>query len=148
MTSEVRIPTVKALAAILDDAGRLLVQCDTRESFYRLPGGSIELGETAALTVVRELQEEFRIRVVVGSLMAVVENRFQAAGQLHHEIALVHRATIASAPTLETRFVHLAHNDIQLVWRELGGLGQRLVPIGLEAILQAPRSDLVHLVCG
>ncbi len=143
------MPTAKALAAILDDAGRLLVQCDIRESFYRLPGGSIEMGETAALTVTRELQEEFGIRVFVGSLVAVVENRFQAAGRLHHEVALVHRASIEAAfMTPETRFLHLEHNDIQLVWRELQGLGARLVPNGLEEVLRTPRLDLVHLVCG
>lgn len=143
------MPTAKALAAILNDAGGLLVQCDTHESFYRLPGGSIEMGETAELTVIRELQEEFGIRVFVEGLVAVVENRFQAAGALCHEVALVHRASIEPAfMTPETRFLHLEHNDIQLVWRELRFLGARLVPNGLQEVLQTPRLDLVHLVCG
>ncbi|BCG60801.1 hypothetical protein PUR_42260 [Paenibacillus sp. URB8-2] len=46
---------------------RFLVQCDTDESFYRFPGGSIEFGETASEAIVRELLEGFDLTVSVGT---------------------------------------------------------------------------------
>jgi 8-oxo-dGTP diphosphatase len=142
-------PLVKAVAAILDNAAQILVQCDLEESFYRLPGGTVELGETAASAVTRELREEYGIPALVGPLRVVVENRFVAAGRLCHELVLVHQVSIEPFFSASARqFAHAEDESIQLVWRKLDRLGPMLVPSGLDRILQARADCPVHLIVG
>lgn len=54
-----------AVAAILDDHGRLLLhrRGDEVEELWSFPGGSLDIGESAAEAVVREVQEELGIEV-------------------------------------------------------------------------------------
>jgi len=142
-----RNPVVKALAAIVDSDGRTLVQCDLGESFYRLPGGNVEFGESAAAAVVRELKEEYLLPIVAGRLLTVIENQFVAENRQHHEVALVHLAWFdASFSSRTGPFVHVEHTSIQLVWRDLGSSGSGLVPKGLHGVLQSPPSHPVHLM--
>jgi ADP-ribose pyrophosphatase YjhB (NUDIX family) len=55
-----------------DDKTKVLVQCDLEESFYRLPGGSLEFGETAADAIKWELFEEFELQLNIGELACVI----------------------------------------------------------------------------
>jgi ADP-ribose pyrophosphatase YjhB (NUDIX family) len=140
-------PAVKGLAAIVDGAGMVLVQCDVEESFYRLPGGCVELGESAGAAIVRELAEEYAVPVTPGRLLAVIENRFAEGDRPRHEIVLVHLASIdASYGSRRAAIAHLEHDRIQLVWRDLVHLKAGLVPKGLHKILQSPASHPVHLI--
>ncbi len=47
-----------ASAVIFDAAGRLLLQLRTDNGIWGLPGGSVEVGESIAQAVVREVREE------------------------------------------------------------------------------------------
>lgn len=85
-------PDVKALAALFDGQ-HLLTQCDRSESFYRLPGGNVELGETAAEALTRELAEEYGLAIVPGALLAIIENRApRCAAQRRTARARPHRS--------------------------------------------------------
>ena len=59
------IPLVYATALIRDEAGRLLFQrrADFGETWWGLPGGLLEPGETPAACVRREALEETGLRV-------------------------------------------------------------------------------------
>ena len=58
------------------------------ESFWTLPGGRGELGETAEETIKREMLEELEADVDVDRLLWVVENFFEYERVHCHELAL------------------------------------------------------------
>jgi 8-oxo-dGTP pyrophosphatase MutT (NUDIX family) len=58
-----RVPGV--VAAVRDEAGRLLLTRRVDNGLWVLPGGRLELGETIAQAAVREVREESGIEVVV-----------------------------------------------------------------------------------
>jgi 8-oxo-dGTP diphosphatase len=69
-----RIPCVGAV--IRDDRGRLLMILrghDPGRGLWSIPGGRIELGETAEQAVVREVREETGLDVRCGPLLGTAE---------------------------------------------------------------------------
>ncbi|HEU4964105.1 MAG TPA: NUDIX domain-containing protein [Bacilli bacterium] len=54
---------VGAVCAVLDDAGRLLLQRRTEGGGWGLPGGLMELGESGEETARREVEEETGLRL-------------------------------------------------------------------------------------
>ena len=67
-----RIPGASAL--VRDDHGRVLLIRRTDNGLWALPGGMIELGETAAGAAVRETREETGLDVVVTGLVGIYTN--------------------------------------------------------------------------
>lgn len=53
-----RLRRAATTAAVFDDQGRLLLQRRTDNGNWCLPGGSMEIGETAEESIVREVKEE------------------------------------------------------------------------------------------
>ena len=128
----------------------VLVQCDAAESFYRFPGGSIETGETASTTIVRELLEEFDLHVRVGNLAMVREEQSTYGGQVHHQVTLVHWAEIAEpVSVVEVRWHH-EHAEVKLVWRSVTALQQKTgaVSQGMLHLLTHPEEPVVHVIQG
>lgn len=58
------------------------------DSFWSLPGGHVEWGETAASALRREIAEETGLEAGIGGLIWVVENFFTYNDARHHEIGL------------------------------------------------------------
>ncbi|WP_405780711.1 NUDIX domain-containing protein [Streptomyces sp. NBC_00859] len=63
------VPSVTA--AVLDDAGRLLVIHKTDNNLWALPGGGHDIGERIAETAVREVDEETGIKVEVDGIVGL-----------------------------------------------------------------------------
>lgn len=63
------VPSVTAV--VRDDAGRLLVIHKTDNDLWALPGGGHDIGERIAETVVREVEEETGVRVVVDGIVGL-----------------------------------------------------------------------------
>jgi len=72
--------------AIHNDA--VLLHRADHESFWTLPGGRAEHGETAEQTIRREMREELETDVHVDRLLWIVENFFDYDGLSYHELAL------------------------------------------------------------
>jgi ADP-ribose pyrophosphatase YjhB (NUDIX family) len=72
--------------AIHEDS--VLLHRADHETFWTLPGGRAELGETAEETIKREMFEEIETDVRVDRLLWVVENFFDHEGVSYHELAL------------------------------------------------------------
>ena len=63
-------------AAVVDDAGRILLIQRADDHLWAMPGGAFEMGETAAEGVRREAREETGVDVEVLDLIGVYDSRF------------------------------------------------------------------------
>ncbi|PED08263.1 NUDIX domain-containing protein [Bacillus pseudomycoides] len=69
---------------IIKDNKLLLANYKGHHSF--LPGGHVELGESAECALIRELKEEIGIDCEVKRFLGVIENEWQDSETLHYEI--------------------------------------------------------------
>jgi len=86
------------VAGVAVHQDRVLLHRSEHDDFWALPGGRIEVGETSAQALRREMLEEVATEVKVGRLLWVVENFFQhypldqppdtSIATEHHEIGL------------------------------------------------------------
>ena len=139
--------------AIIRREGHLLVHKATHETFWSLPGGRVEFGETAAEAVEREIAEELGCTSTISELRYLVENFFVYDGESCHEIGwyydaeltgdfpfvtdgICHRATEGSYD-LEFRWVHCDSETFRVY---------PLLPPMLPAQLLDPTPGFRHIV--
>ncbi|MGH0429792.1 NUDIX domain-containing protein [Bacillus mycoides] len=53
---------------------------------YFLPGGHVEIGESAENALIRELREELGVNCRIKQFLGVIENQWKTKETLHHEI--------------------------------------------------------------
>ena len=90
-------PTVAVGAFVFDDADRVLLVQRGRppgEGLWTVPGGRVELGESLADAVVREVREETGLDVRCGALVEVVERVTRAGDDLYHYVILDYLADV------------------------------------------------------
>jgi ADP-ribose pyrophosphatase YjhB (NUDIX family) len=63
-----------ASAVVVDDAGRILLHRRTDNALWSIPGGAMELGESIAETVVREVKEETGLDVAPQRVVGIYSN--------------------------------------------------------------------------
>ena len=88
-----------ASAVIFDRKGRLLLQQRSDGGQWGLPGGSMEIGESAAQAVVREVREETGLEVRPRRLIGVYSDpRLQVVrypdGNVWHYVSLCFECTV------------------------------------------------------
>lgn len=86
-------------AAIFNDDGKVFVmkrgeKAKNERGKWDFPGGAVEFGETLAVAIKREIQEEFEIDIDVNELLGVVDHIIEAEGQ--HWVAPTFICSIAS----------------------------------------------------
>jgi 8-oxo-dGTP diphosphatase len=64
-------PVVAAGVVFVDDAGRLMMVRPSYKTYWDIPGGYVETGETPKQACVREVKEELGLDIEVGSLLSV-----------------------------------------------------------------------------
>ncbi len=138
-------PSLRAEAIILDKGKkRVLVQCDRNESFYRLPGGSVEFGETAADAIMRELVEEYNLSATIGKLATICESIVEVSGERFHQCTLIHWSTI---PDADKAYIHNENRNVKLVWRTIEQLQQTATyPEGIVEMITSETTHISHLV--
>lgn len=110
-------------AAIIDEAGRMLLIRRADNGLWAMPGGVLDVGETAAAGVVREALEETGIHCEASALAGVFDSRFWG-GSLYQLYQLVFLCR--PLPQLP---VHASHTHEV---RELGWFTEADLPSDLD----------------
>jgi 8-oxo-dGTP pyrophosphatase MutT (NUDIX family) len=89
-----------AFAAVRDAGGQVLLVRRIDDGCWELPGGRIEVGETARETVIREVAEESGISIELTTLSGVYSDPSHVLvdpdGGIHQQIALCFHAVPAA----------------------------------------------------
>ena len=120
------IPAVSAL--IVKDGKVLLVKrgCEPNRGLWSLPGGSIELGETAREAVAREVLEETGLTIEVGEPAGVHDVISREGDEIvFHYVVITFRANLVSG-TLKAR-----SDAADARWVSLAELGDYAITPGL-----------------
>lgn len=90
-------PTPAVSALIVQDHRILLINrgCEPNKGLWSLPGGSIELGETAREALVREVREETSLEIEPGDVAGVHDVIYRGAdGIRFHYVVITFRARV------------------------------------------------------
>lgn len=92
---------IVGVGAVIVERGRVVLVKRAHEPLkgeWSLPGGSVEVGETLADAVAREVLEETGLRVRVGSLIEVIDRVHRSSdGRVeYHFVLLDYRCTVVS----------------------------------------------------
>ncbi|MGR5862872.1 NUDIX domain-containing protein [Bacillus pacificus] len=141
-----KMPKLRAEAMIVNkDYSKVLVQCDLSETFYRFPGGSIEFGEPAKEAIIRELMEEYDLKIDVQELAVVNEQIFEWNNEKGHHFTLIHWGTVQEMVTNEIR--HKEHENIILIWKSIEELKEKpTYPEGIVSYLEENNRNIVHFI--
>jgi len=77
-------PLVAGDAAVIDASGRILLMQRADNQKWAMPGGALEVGETPAAGVVREVLEETGVRCKATALIGVFDSRLWGFVSLNH----------------------------------------------------------------
>ena len=124
-------------AIITDSQGRLFlarrgIKAKNERGLWEFPGGSVELGETMAAALRREMREEFGIEITVGKLLDVVDHILKEEGQ--HWVSPTYLCTITSGEP------HIMEPE---KCPEIGWFHPDAVP---KELTQISRENLAHYV--
>ena len=143
-----RAPSVRVAGIALRD-GEVLLHRRLGESVWALPGGRVELGESAAEALVREIREELACASVCGELVYVAENFFPYAGTTIHEVGLyLHVALeVSSLPMRAISAFPGAEAELEFKWFERHSLSSvSLRPSFLVQALAKSELEFQHVV--
>jgi 8-oxo-dGTP pyrophosphatase MutT (NUDIX family) len=94
-----------AFAAVRNAAGEVLLVRRIDDGYWELPGGRLEVGESAAQAVTREVAEESGVTIALTGLSGVYSDPTHVLldpdGSVHQQLALCFHAAPALADTTE-----------------------------------------------
>lgn len=134
--------------------GRVLLQRVADQAFWFTPGGRIEVGETSAEALMREMREELDAAVEPVRVLWVVEHFYIDPWVKHfHELGLYWLMTFpADSPWNELHGVRSIHVDghlMEYAWHPIADLGALTVypeflPQGLLRLPAAPEHIMLR----
>ncbi len=99
-------------AAVIDDQGRILLMQRSDDHTWAMPGGGLEVGETPAAGVVREVFEETGVRCQAIALVGVFDSRLWGLVSRHHMYAY----TVLCNPTGEIISNYTGEETLDTGW--------------------------------
>lgn len=141
------------VAGVYIDEGYVLLQGAEHEDFWVLPGGRVEILESAETALRRELREELGHYgdLDVTRLLWVVENFFTYAGQPFHELCFYFQMALQGKSALTDKHKTFQTIDagvnIFFQWKPLEALDEvRLYPLFLKKSLLNLPTQVEHIV--
>jgi ADP-ribose pyrophosphatase YjhB (NUDIX family) len=120
-------PLVAGTAAIIDDAGKILLMRRSDNRLWNMPGGILEVGETPGAGVVREALEETGVRCEPIALVGVYDNRLWETGVVQH----LYKFTFLCKPLDEGQVQQPASHAVETL--EIGWFAENALPDDLFA---------------
>jgi ADP-ribose pyrophosphatase YjhB (NUDIX family) len=131
---------------------QVLLHRAIHDAWWALPGGRVELFESSADALVREMREEIGVEVKLLRLLWVLE-RFFLSSQRHHSIQFYYLMQVPEAlfPESAPTFTSPEGNDLPLLFQwyplaKLDSLPLPLYPTLLTTMLRRLPETVVHLV--
>ena len=126
--------------------GSVLLQSATNMDFWVLPGGRVELLESAESALSREIYEELGVEPRIDRLVWLNENFFRLHGVAYHELGLYFLVDLPLSVPFDSPF-YLSEPTGQLVfrWFPLGDLPAVKPPFLCTALLDLPTAPM-HVI--
>ena len=108
-------PIPVADAAVIDDAGKMLLIRRADNGLWAMPGGALDVGETPAEGAVREVLEETGYMCEPVALVGVYDSRFCGTPSLYH----LYQMSFLCRPLLDVERVDpptYAHEVLETAW--------------------------------
>ncbi len=139
------------VAAIALHNGSILFEQSFDKTFYNPPGGRAEMGETAAESLAREMQEELGCDITIVRLLYVVEHFFTHKTISHHTLALYLLVTFPEDAYLYTQTDHFTRVEgdwhLTFAWLPIAELERfPIYPSFLRTSLQHIPEQTLHIV--
>ena len=110
--------------AVIDPSGRILLMQRTDNQKWAMPGGALEVGETPAAGVVREVLEETGVRCGVTALVGVFDSRLSGLVSRNHLYAF----TFLCFPLDGVQSNYQSEETIRTGWFTEEGLPEAMHP--------------------
>ncbi len=124
-------------AAIVDDAGRILLIQRADDRRWAMPGGGFQVGETPAEGAVREALEETGLKCEPVALVGVFDSRFQDPPTRFHLYQFVFLCRPLKGQEIGN--ASHAHETLNIEWFAEDGLPEDLHPAHVSPIPKAFR---------
>lgn len=127
-------------AGIMVHNNKILLHRDVNSDHYALIGGRVEIGESSADTIKREIKEELGKDIEITGYISTIENFFEMKGSKYHEIMFVHKIEFINEEdkTIEYTMKNLEGKEyLQYEWIELDKIDDYpLLPIAIKDVLK------------
>src|SRR5579859_267143 len=125
-------------AAVIDEDGRILLIRRADNGLWAMPGGGLEVGETAAQGAVREVLEETGIACEAVALVGLYDSRFCGTPSLHqlYQFSFLCRPLLHIEPINPPTY---AHETLGMSWFAEHELPEKIDPGHISRIPEAFR---------
>jgi 8-oxo-dGTP pyrophosphatase MutT (NUDIX family) len=106
------------VAGVCIHEGKLLVHRSSKDTYWALPGGRLEVGESTEDGLRREMMEEIGEDVSLLGLYSIAENFFTYEGEEVHELGFYyHMRLLEDSPLLEQEEFEGIEGEVKLHYR-------------------------------
>ena len=127
-------------AGVMIHNGKILVHRNVNSDHYALIGGRVEIGESSANTIKREIKEELGKDIEITGYISTIENFFEMKGSKYHEIMFIYKAEFVNDEDkkLESTLQNIEGKDyLQYEWIDLDKIDEYpLRPDVLKEVLK------------
>ena len=127
-------------AGVMIHNGKILVHRNVNSDHYALIGGRVEIGESSANTIKREIKEELGKDIEITGYISTIENFFEMKGSKYYEIMFVHKIEFTNEEDKKIEYImkNVEGKDyLQYEWIDLDKIEEYpLLPKAIKDVLK------------